>query len=293
MFKTNASHPAPAAAAAFAARTELELYYCGRQDCPPGHASGPFVRDHFLLHLVTAGRGSFEVHGQRYGLGRGDAFLIYPDQLFRYQADRRQPWSYCWVACNGFGVERYLALAGFTRERPVYQAGRRPPVAHAFAAVLAHAAEFAARPLLEKALLFRLFDVMQRHNRQAGPGPRPAGGIGLVDRAVGVMVREMSRALTIAALAARLGVSRSHLFTAFKTHLGRSPKAHLKLLRLEKSLDYLRNPGLRIAEVARAVGYPDPLHYSKELRGWLGQSPRGYRNGQLALAKSDPPVYNQ
>jgi AraC-like DNA-binding protein len=278
---TKAGSMKPPTTAAFASRTELELYYAGRQACPPGHASGPFIREHFLLHFITVGRGRFEINGRQYLLTQGNAFLIYPGQLFYYQADPVAPWTYCWIGCNGAGAEKLLAAVGLTKDAPVYRTAHIRAVERAFDAVNRNAPKFAARRFLEKSLLFNLLDVMMVHNAQPDAEPRATGGFDLVDRAVTIMVRELDQALTIEGLAARLGVSRSHLFAAFKQHLGRSPKAHLKCLRLEKSLDYLRNPDLRIGEVARAVGYPDPLHYSKEFRRWLKQSPREYRRHSL------------
>ena len=57
----------------------LVVYNAGFQKCPPGYGWGPGVRDHYLLHYVVSGRGSYETGGRTFVLGAGDAFLAWPD----------------------------------------------------------------------------------------------------------------------------------------------------------------------------------------------------------------------
>ena len=35
--------------------TALRIYYCGREQCAPGHFWGPAIRPHYLLHVVLHG----------------------------------------------------------------------------------------------------------------------------------------------------------------------------------------------------------------------------------------------
>ena len=39
--------------------TALRIYYCGREQCAPGHFWGPAIRPHYLLHVVLHGKGEF------------------------------------------------------------------------------------------------------------------------------------------------------------------------------------------------------------------------------------------
>ena len=41
---------------------ELSIFNCGHEYCQPGHTWGPGVRDHYLIHLVVAGRGVYQVN---------------------------------------------------------------------------------------------------------------------------------------------------------------------------------------------------------------------------------------
>ena len=74
---------------------ELSIFNCGHEPCLTGHTWGPGVRDHYLIHLVVAGKGVYQVNGASYSLQEGDLFLAKPNQLITYAADERAPTSWC------------------------------------------------------------------------------------------------------------------------------------------------------------------------------------------------------
>ena len=45
---------------------ELSIFNCGQERCIPGHTWGPGIRDHYLIHLVVAGKGTYKVNGKTY-----------------------------------------------------------------------------------------------------------------------------------------------------------------------------------------------------------------------------------
>ena len=58
--------------------TDLNVYRCGFEECSPWHSWGPGVRDHFIIHIVHKGQGSFTSNGKTYKLKTGQGFLICP-----------------------------------------------------------------------------------------------------------------------------------------------------------------------------------------------------------------------
>ena len=60
---------------------ELSIFNCGREQCQPGHTWGPGVRDHYLIHLVVAGKGVYQVNGASHTLQEGDLFLAKPPPM--------------------------------------------------------------------------------------------------------------------------------------------------------------------------------------------------------------------
>ena len=57
-------------------QSSLTVYFCGKEECQPGHYFGPAVRPHYLIHVILKGKGIFQKNGVTYTLKRGDAFLI-------------------------------------------------------------------------------------------------------------------------------------------------------------------------------------------------------------------------
>lgn len=72
---------------------ELSIFNCGLERCAPGQTWGPGIRDHYLIHLVVSGKGTFEVGGKTFEVVPGDLFFARPSQLIRYSADEQQPGS--------------------------------------------------------------------------------------------------------------------------------------------------------------------------------------------------------
>ena len=73
---------------------ELSFLFCGRQNCQPGEAVGPAVREHYVMHYCLSGRGVYRAQGVKYEIGPGDGFLILPGELSSYQANSQQPWNH-------------------------------------------------------------------------------------------------------------------------------------------------------------------------------------------------------
>ena len=57
---------------------ELSIFNCGLERCAPGQTWGPGIRDHYLIHLVVSGKGTFEVGGKTFEVVPGDLFFARP-----------------------------------------------------------------------------------------------------------------------------------------------------------------------------------------------------------------------
>ena len=69
------------------------IYTCGYENCAPGHSYGPIMRNGYLIHYVLSGKGIYKARGGIFRLKAGDAFLICPDELIYYEADKHDPRS--------------------------------------------------------------------------------------------------------------------------------------------------------------------------------------------------------
>ncbi|GAA3404427.1 helix-turn-helix domain-containing protein [Paenibacillus hodogayensis] len=79
-------------------------------------------------------------------------------------------------------------------------------------------------------------------------------------------------------LARQASLSSSYFSVLFKKHAGCSPVQYITKIRLDQAKLLLRRKSLSISEVAREVGYQDPLYFAKVFTHEIGVSPRAYRN---------------
>lgn len=84
---------------------------------------------------------------------------------------------------------------------------------------------------------------------------------------------------TVAALAAKTGVSRATLARRFTELVGEPPMAYLTTWRLTLAADLLREPDATVGAVARQVGYGSPFALSAAFKRVRGVSPQEYRAG--------------
>lgn len=107
------------------------------------------------------------------------------------------------------------------------------------------------------------------------------------DSAVGPALRllhaQPARPWTVAALAAKTGVSRAVLARRFTALVGQPPMAYLREWRLSLAADLLREPGATVAAVAGRVGFSSAFALSAALKRERGISPSGYRTREARV----------
>jgi len=91
--------------------------------------------------------------------------------------------------------------------------------------------------------------------------------------AVGALAKSHGAA-RIEDLCRSLGVSRKHLGSLFRAHVGLTPKAYARVFRFRRAVDLVQK-GRRLdwSRVAMACGYYDQAHFNREFREFAGMSP--------------------
>lgn len=261
---------------------DLEMVQYGTQYCAPSHSYGPAVRDHWLVHFIHEGRGRFHSNGQVWHLGPGDGFLICPDQVTLYEAEWQDPWHYSWIGFWGSRAASLLEQAGLSTGRPVFH-DHSGAIADCIAD-MAKAFELERNRNLRllghlHLFLAALADVAEP---SASPGETRGRREAYVAKAIEFFRMNYARPIGVGDAAARVGLDRSYFSEIFHAEAGLAPRDFLIGLRMEKACQFLGNAGLSIGDVARSVGYDDPLLFSKVFRKTRGLSPRAFRKAGLS-----------
>ena len=102
----------------------MSVYNCGSQRCTPGYQWGPGLRDHYLIHYIISGSGTYHTDGITRTVHAGGAFLVFPSTIISYVADEETPWHYCWVGFSGIDSPLLLKKTPFTPAGRFVSAGR-------------------------------------------------------------------------------------------------------------------------------------------------------------------------
>ena len=98
-----------------------------------------------------------------------------------------------------------------------------------------------------------------------------------VGNVIGALENNFSRNWKLDDLQSIAHMSRSNLMRVFRKATGQSPIEYLVRLRIQKSMQLLRNTDLPITEVAMEVGFQDSNYFARQFRQAVGQSPRTFR----------------
>ena len=254
---------------------DLSVFNCGLERCAPGHTWGPGIRDHYLIHLILAGKGTFQTGGRTWELAPGDLFFVQPNQLNTYAADTQQPWEYCWVGFNGISAHRLASLLPFSEEQPVHHTQRPEEMFKAMENI------YRARGLRvqdETAMVGYLYLFIAALMEETGERRlhNTSSSSQYVLNAIKYIQFNYSHDISIDDVAKSVGVSRSHLYRVFMSNVGKSPIDYLTEYRINEACKLLQGGTLSIAEVAISVGFFDQFYFSRVFKRAKGVPPSKY-----------------
>ena len=228
------------------------LYYVGPHDRPrlSWHR-------HWELAVVCAGQATLYSPGLTLPLHRGSAVLIPPGISHREDATH---FEVVWIGLEGSrlaGLDPRGVMLSFSDELPAVAETLWRRVGRSTGTTGMEAEGLATTAL---GLFLR--------GAEDQPGPGDA-----IDQAVDLLHRRLATCPPITQLAAQAGMSESYFFRSFRRRTGQTPRAYLARIRLDRAQALLRCSSLTVAEVARQVGYADPLYFSRAFRRAFGRPP--------------------
>lgn len=258
--------------------TDLALYSCGTQKCPPGHSFGPAARPEYHLHVVMDGTGCFQVHGQTWHLKRGSLFLCPPNTEVYYCASTDDPWYYAWISFHGTKAESILNFAGFNSEHLIRSCNIPPESLTALIQKMLQVhQQTQANELRRIGYLYRFLSLLISSGT-ASPVSDSIPSDLCVGNALQYISANYNTQIQITDIADYVGVHRSYLYSLFKEKMGQSPQQYLLAFRMEKARSLLADASTSVKEVARLVGYRDAFSFSKAFHRFTGKSPSEYRS---------------
>jgi len=230
--------------------------------------------DNLLIYCVE-GKGHAATAGWRGDIGPGEVLLLPQGVTHRYEADGAEPWSIYWVHFQGTSTAVFNQYLG-DREGapPVAEAGISPQlIAHFRGLMTVHRTGYSTRAFINAANQLRhLLTHIALDIRRAGTQDSFD-----LEAIQGLMLESIGQPLNLDTLAAAANLSKYHFSKKYKSLTGYSPIKHFLNMKMEHACHLLDASPLNVKGVARALGYDDPLYFSRQFSKTVGLSPRAYR----------------
>lgn len=213
-----------------------------------------------------------------YTLSPGDMFLLYPQK--KYEASNfNAPAEGCHILFTHFDAvlgKNLRALDEFPFD------GKIPAetVKAQFESFYASYIKYKERTLfslidLKGSFLKLLSQLLSYRNaaQQKDTAPVKGHSLSRLNSVLHYIDTSAKQNITVAKLAALMGVSEKYFIALFKDTVGLTPQQYVIRKKMEKALQYLYEGSLTITEIAAMTGYQDLYAFSKAFKKIYGVSP--------------------
>ena len=241
-----------------------------------GHRMERERHDDNLLLYCTAGRGYLRAGNWSSVVLPGNIMLLPQGLKHAYFADENDPWSLYWVHFQGASTRVFMQHLGYRENSPMTDAGVSPLLIGAFTSLLdVRRTGYSTRAFINASNHLRHLITQMSLEVSAHAG-RMQSGLEL-EQIQAYMLEHIGQTITLDDLAAVANMSKYHFSNRYKALTGYPPIKHFLNMKMEHACHLLDSTDLGVGEIARRVGYDDPLYFSRLFSKTIGSSARDYR----------------
>ncbi|MBQ0064833.1 MAG: AraC family transcriptional regulator [Firmicutes bacterium] len=252
------------------------LTFCGKSKCAPNHFFGPHVRENYILHYITSGKGLYRIGKREYTLEAGQCFLIEPNVLTYYQADSENPWSYVWIAFSGSKAKDFILDIGLGDGKVIFNTSYGNEIEQIVTDMLKKSEEGVLNDYNSEAHLFSLFDYLKRE-RIFSNTQKSDYENSYIQSAISFIKENYMNQITVQDVAKCVNINRSYLFNLFKKERNCSPQEYLTRYRIAKAKELLAQTDYTIETVCYSCGYSSAVTFSRAFKKVVDQTPSQFR----------------
>ena len=239
-------------------------------------------RQDWQLLYIAGGKAHFYLPEGEQTAGEGEAFLYPPGQPQQYGYFLKEKPDVYWLHFSGAQAAGLLAKAGLPALQ-VFHAGVQGDCVMLLGRIIRelqlcglYCQELAAAHA--QALVYLLSRGMkERSGQQSAASPE-------LQRLVEWIHRHPEESVSIAAYARRANMSVSTFIRRFRAHTGLPPQRYITRQRIGHARELMVSSRMPVTDIARIVGYDNPLYFSRLFKKEMGLSPRAYRQASEKAA---------
>jgi AraC-like DNA-binding protein len=262
---------------------DLCVTHTGRFDRVRGHfVDRPHGRPEYVLIVCLAGKGRVKLESHSHHLCRGHGVVLPPGRAHAYTADARDPWSLFWFHFAGGRAADYVAALALDPAHPRFWVQDVEQLGDAFEECFSCVlGGYTDADLLGLSTSFgRLLGRCRTLQRSASLRLRRTEN--RVLRTLQFMRQNLHRTLTLEEIARHGSLSVPHFGAMFRRQMNCPPlELHIRL-RMQRACELLEGTDHHVGEIGEALGYADPLYFSRIFRQKIGKSPTQYRRVKMS-----------
>ena len=201
----------------------LAVTECGIQICHSGHLTPESVYGYYSAHFIIEGKGTFTVNGKTYELAAGQGFMITPNSLCEYVADKENPWKYVYASFAGVDDDSLVHNAGLDEENVIFEFPLDSSMLRDLYAMHSAGKKNEAKGYDVTGYFLLCMSRLVKAN-QSSLSKRDSAE-GYVKKAIRYIEENYHYDLTVADMASHVGLDRTYLYRLFYKHQGTSPSS--------------------------------------------------------------------
>lgn len=232
----------------------------------------------FILIYCYKGEGVIRFEDRSIALKPNTYYMIPPGAAHEYYALKENPWSIYWVHFTGaqavYFYEKFSSL--YASEIPAVSLEENR--INLFESLIGVMEGGYSAPNLEyvNLSLWQLLNSFLYEAFFSNPGKKHSEN-NTVESAIDYMKNHLDIPLKVNEVAHHFSYSPSHFFTLFKNKTGYSPIHYFNYLKIQKACQYLSFTSMSVKEIGFALGFNDPLYFSRLFKKIMSASPLQYR----------------
>ena len=248
---------------------DIQVYNYGYRRCTPGFTPGFNYKLHYLLQYVYEGECIVEIEDKTYRVFAGQMFAVFPNQLCNFTSSSENPCTYRWIEFDGKNFENFLKTTSISRTSPIISDNSEG----AIGSILTRMTETGKMSYKKlNGFAWFLAEALSLSDNE-----RQSVYEKYIEKAVEYIRFNSEKKTTVADVAAYLQIDRSYLSRVFNEYMGISIKKYIYNYHMDIGKSFLAYSDLTIKEIAAAIGYEDPLDFTKAFHRTFGMSPTKWR----------------
>lgn len=238
----------------------------------------PEGRNDYQLLYIASGKGHFYFKGsaQETVVTKGNMILFRPGEpqvYFYYPKDKTEVY---WVHFTGWKVEEYLERYELPKNENVIYTGVSPDYPWIYNQIIREL-QLQRENYEDMISLFmhHIFITINRYIKESRH--TKSNTINEIERAVHYFNENFNRPISIKEYANEHLISINWFIHSFKSIMKVPPLQYILSLRMSAAKGYLEKSNKNISEIASAVGYDNPLYFSRLFKKYSGFSPSEYK----------------